>query len=158
MRLERVFDSRLFKTLESITFRAPETVGTIRVAEVVVDETRYPGFSTIKLGFPKEVEEESWRIYRVPPDWIEQGEITEVLVRRQQGLSTVADSVFKLSETWLVAVRRFQPVHFVTPISVEDQALCEMFHANLKTQNSAPAFYERFIEDRRPKLPPFVRF
>ena len=159
MEYDRYFDSPLVKVAEYVLFRAPESVGTIRVKEVTLDNKDFPGFDKVLLDFgviPKS--DTSAALCRIPHDLVKEGQITEVLIRRASGISfeSLGSAFFGRPKTWLVAIRPYEARIYGNTFNL-DTNTASIFVPNAQSSTTDTTFYKRFVEDRTPKIFGIIR-
>lgn len=138
----RIIDSGFMRSVENIAYDPPETVGRIRVKEIIDDTSK---FNTVKLDLVVTEEgDESQLIRKVPKNWIEENVSAEVVVRKEPREGSVLSPI----DYWAVAIRPYDIKAYNEPVDVDDEFFHDMFFANRMSRETHVAFYEKFIHER----------
>lgn len=139
-----------------IFLEPPRSVGRIRVSSVAADE-RHHGFEVATLQLPVDLTDKRSRYIRCTLGWIAQGDVVEVLIRQIEPIPffTNVAQLLDINARWLTAIRPYNPSTFQTPVDRKDTAIHEMFRVNRMGQDTAPAFYNRFLNERSTKPPQY---
>jgi hypothetical protein len=139
-----------------IFLEPPRSVGKIRVSGVTIDESHH-GFEVATLQLSAEPTDRRSRYIRCTSGSIAQGDVVEVLIRQIEPIPFLTNSaqLLDINARWLTAIRPYNPSTFQTPVDRKDTVIHEMFRVNRMGQDTAPAFYNRFLRERAMKTPPY---
>ena len=142
---KRIVESRIMRTMKDAVYDQPESVGRIKVREVITQSEEVPlGLTKVRLDFPElEDDDESQWIYKVPKGWIEGGQSAEIIVRK-----VIKESLLSPIDNWVVAIRPYDVKTYAKPVETGDKVFHDMFFANMMNKETHRAFYEKFIHDR----------
>lgn len=143
-----LIESSFLSVKESIFFKKPESVGTIRILDVFADRNYFLGYDMAILDFGKLKDSDvSPIVYHVPKGLIKEDSIVEVVVK-QSRWKTEPKAV-------LLGIRPFKKENYGIMFGRDDRDLNSQFSFNLKFSDSSKMFFDKFLTSRLRKGPPF---